>query len=73
MEQITGKIKEIIHYANGFGVIKFSYGKTSRTAAGRTFLLPRTVPSSHIPAGFRWGYCSARSPHESSSLSPQLS
>ena len=35
MEQITGKIKEIIHYANGFGVIKFSYGKTSRTAAGR--------------------------------------
>lgn len=35
MEQISGKIKEIVHYANGFGVVKFTYGKTSRTATGR--------------------------------------
>ena len=35
MEQLSGRIKEIIHYANGFGVVKFTYGKTTRTAAGR--------------------------------------
>lgn len=35
MEKISGTIKEIVYYANGFGVIKFTYGKTSRTAAGR--------------------------------------
>ena len=30
MEELTGRIKEVVYYANGFGVIKFEYGKTSR-------------------------------------------
>ena len=52
MEELTGRIKEVVYYANGFGVIKFEYGKTSRTAAGK---MPRPCQGDLIRMEGTWG------------------
>lgn len=51
MEKVSGTIKEIVYYANGFGVIKFTYGKTSRTAAGR---MPKPCIGARINMEGEW-------------------
>ena len=51
MEELTGRIKEVVYYANGFGVIKFEYGKTSRTAAGK---MPRPCQGDLIRMEGTW-------------------
>lgn len=51
MEQLDGQIKEVVCYKNGFGVIKFQYGKTSRKAAGK---MPEPAPGKIIHMIGEW-------------------
>lgn len=51
MEKLEGKIKEVICYQNGFGVVKIQFGKTSRKAVGE---MPQPFPGRMIYMNGEW-------------------